>query len=194
MNDIDSLKLALRKKMINNRDSIIPAIAKSAGIIIEKKFLNSDYYKNCDIILIYVSKGNEADTFFLINKALQDGKKVAVPKVISKGIMYFYYITSIEQLSPGSMGILEPDSDLCALLDKKDVKINDIFVCPGVAFDKEGSRLGYGGGFYDRYLRMFNNKKIAFSYEIQILDSIPMGEYDEKVDVIFTESNIYGRI
>ena len=108
--------------------------------------------------------------------------------------MYFYYITSLEQLSPGSMGILEPDSDLCVLLDKNDVKSNDIFVCPGVAFDKEGSRLGYGGGFYDRYLRMFNNKKIAFAYEIQILDSIPMGEYDEKVDVIFTESNIYGRM
>ena len=102
-----------------------------------------------ETVFCYVSFRDEADTFRIIREALARGKKAAVPRVEGKHRMEFYYINSMDDLSPGYMGIPEPSEDA----ERRAVPVkNDLMVMPGAAFDRSGTRLGYGAGFYDAYL------------------------------------------
>lgn len=142
--------------------------------------------KKAKNVFIYVSFQKEVDTHSLINYFLAQGKTVAVPLVISKEKgMIAIIIDGISQLTPNKMGILEPVYDENRILQPKDI---DLLIVPGLAFDKNGGRIGYGGGFYDRYMAKVkeNVPRIAVAYDFQILDFIPMEKHDMKVDYVIT--------
>lgn len=147
-------------------------------------------FKRAEKVYTYVSLDNEIDTIMLIDYSLSLEKRVFVPRVTDKN-MEFYEISDISELSPGYMGIYEPDIN-----GKEPDYSRTGFMCmPGLAFDKSFNRIGYGGGFYDRYLSEKNNLyKVALAYECQILEKIPVEDCDVKPDMIVTEENIHRRL
>lgn len=154
-------------------------------------FSLSDYI-NANIVLIYVSCKNEVDTFRIIEKCFEDKKKVAVPKII-KNEMYFFYIDNIGQLAPGYFGILEPTTMAKYMYNEVTRASSQLLLMPGLVFDIKKNRLGYGGGFYDRFLQKNNiDNKIALAYDFQVISKqLPCDDYDIKPDKIITESKFY---
>lgn len=178
------------KKNIRNivkykRDSLSEEVKEVMDDIIFNKIVESKEYKSAKTIFVYVSFQGEVDTHKFIKYALNDTKRICVPKIISKkeGIRAVE-INSFEELKKEAYGILEPDN-----FDKKvDEKNIDLILMPGVAFDENGGRIGYGGAFYDRFLKNVSPKtlKIALAYDFQIFSKVPMEEHDIKIDGIIT--------
>lgn len=178
-------KKDLRSIVYAKRKELGSSTKRSWDSIILGRLLQNGNYKNADVIFTYISFEGEVDTIKFIERALSDGKTICVPRVISKKEgMEAYKICSINDVEKGCYGILEPKKQ-CQLINPEDI---NLIIMPGVAFDKTNGRIGYGGGFYDRYLRKVSpkTKKIALAYSFQIFDSIPVDEFDEKVDFIIT--------
>lgn len=169
---------ALRKEKIRLRSSLTEEIRKTKGDRITKQLIAHDAWKNAQDILIYASCGAEVSTYDAIDRALLEGKRVFCPKVEGKK-MEFYRIFSPGDLKPGFRGILEPDGKTAFFeipgregqraartdLQKHSstAKGNDqrtyghaLLIAPGTVFDRDGHRIGYGGGYYDRYLGQFS--------------------------------------
>ena len=140
--------------------------------------------------MFYVSFGSEVATHEMINRCFNTGKKVVVPLVDKqKRRLIPYRINSFDHdLTNGTMGILEPKKDRCREVLPKDV---DIAIVPGLAFSEDGWRIGYGGGFYDRFLRELKIKTVSLAFEMQIIDHLPFSpHYDVPVGCIVTEKRI----
>lgn len=155
--------------------------------IIFNKVINLEEYKQSDLILTYVSLKDEVDTLKLIEHSLKIGKKVAVPKCKGDNIV-FYNINTLSDLEEGSFKILEP---------KTNEVINDfsdsICIIPGIAFDNENNRIGYGRGFYDRFLENYNGIKIGLTYKECICEKIDNDINDIKMDKIIFNYNLNRR-
>ena len=189
-------KAEIRQLILQKRDSLTDdEIAKSSRTIFEK-LTNRDEYINADNILIYSSFGSEVRTDEIIPHSLAMGKKVFCPKVTDKknGQMKFVRIYSLEDLKEGFHSIREPE-----LMDTSEVFGATrefeftLVVMPGVAFDKNRGRLGYNGGFYDRFLAANPDfSTIAIAHDVQVYDGeLPQEETDIKPDIVLTESELY---
>lgn len=170
-----------------------------AGEVIGYKVLALEEYKNTDVIFIYADYNKEVKTNTIIENALKSGKRVAVPRVYmhevaaegaSSKYMKFHYITSQNDLEKGYNGIPEPKETL-PVADADTA--NALMVMPMVAFDEERNRVGYGGGFYDRYLDSHSFAyKVGIAYDEQKVDVIDdKNEQDIRPDMIITQKNIY---
>ena len=144
-------------------------------------------------MFVYASYKSEVETMELIKGALRRGKKVAVPKVDGHD-MWFYEITSWEELFPGYNGILEPQIREAAPVQPKN---SDVFLVPGAVFDLAGRRIGYGGGYYDRYWNRINSAYgatpyfMALAFDCQIRRrGVPSEKHDKKMDCIITERRV----
>ena len=183
-------KSFLRKKMLNKRDSISPKLKSIKDKKIKEKLLNLTEYKNANILLLFASFRTEVETLEIILETLKKGKIVILPKVDRKHKkLILYKIDNINELQPGYMGILEPKP----AADKKVSKeILDFILVPGVAFDENGGRIGYGGGYYDRLISNIKNRPplVAVAYEEQIIKKVPLFKHDIKVDKIVTDTRI----
>ena len=148
------------------------------------RLISQDFFYSADTVLTYVSYNQEVETHSFIDNCLSLGKTVLVPKVYGRD-MKFHRIMALSELKPGKYGILEPDNtDICE-------PEQGLMIMPGLAFDKEHHRAGYGGGFYDRYLEQhpaFYKAAVAFSF--QIVDHIETESYDLKPDCIITEQAV----
>lgn len=195
--EFDQEKEALRRKMKKLRDEIPEESRNEQNKTITNIILNTALYESAAFILSYVSFGSEVDTTELIRHAIRDGKKVYVPKILGSGVMDFFQCEDLAQLCPGAMGILEPEADPCALFPytthiSLDSAENCMILVPGLAFDKKLGRLGFGGGFYDRYLSGFRKKMaIGMAFNEQIVDEVPMGQEDVCVDLVVTPERAY---
>lgn len=182
-------KIELRKALKRERAKLAYNEIVQYSTMIHNSLYATKEYQQSDLILAYVSFSSEVGTHLLIEKALKDGKKVAVPKVFDKETMKFIYISSLKDLKPGAYDILEPTTSVTA---DSDISSNTLILLPGIGFDLKFNRLGYGGGYYDRYLAKHPNlKKIMLAYELEKVDLLPTNEYDIKSDIIITEQNIY---
>ena len=151
-------------------------------------FLKSELYKNAQTLLCYAALKGEINTDSIIEKALKDGKRVALPRCSDlDGNMDFYYVNSLLDLADGSFGIREPDVDVCEKV--KDFS-DSVCLVPALAFDKSGHRLGYGKGYYDRFIKKFIIISVGLCYNEFLSDTLPVEKHDEAVDYIATESKI----
>lgn len=183
---INQEKKTLRAEYSALRNSLTDIEAKSASIC--DLLINSDLFKNADTVLLYWSVGSEVVTHKMIDKALSDSKKVALPKCIDKdGNMLFYYVVSLSDLSNGMYGIKEPVTD--KLYDISDSC--SICLVPGLCFTKDGYRLGYGKGYYDRFLSDFQGVSVGLCFEDCLAEYLPVDMYDKKVDYVITDKRIY---
>lgn len=177
-------KIKIKRKTLASEEKY-----KFDGLIYEK-IISTVSYQKANKIFIFVSFGDEVDTHQTIYKAFQDNKQVYVPKVISKKEgMVAVKIQSFQDLKPGIMGILEPEN----VEIHEDNYEFDLAIIPGLAFDKAGGRIGYGGGYYDRFLNNVakNCRLICIGYEFQLIENIPMEAHDIRVHGIITENNFY---
>ena len=156
---------------------------------IADKLLNSPWFKDSNQLFCYVSFNQEVITNHIILTALEQNKKVAVPKIVDHE-MKFYYINSLEELKPGILGIPEPFSGEEAIPSHTE---ESLCIVPGLAFDRQRNRIGYGKGYYDKFFTKYMDKsirKIALSFDFQIYENLPAEEYDKKVDYIITPTRI----
>lgn len=183
-------KNLIRKQMKQLRADMTRTERFEKSMQIFEQLITVPEFKRADRIYTYVSMDNEIDTIMLIDYSLSLEKRVFVPRVSGKD-MEFYEISDISELSPGYMGIYEPDIN-----GKEPDYSRTGFMCmPGLAFDKSYNRIGYGGGFYDRYLSVENKLyKAALAYEAQLLESIPAQDGDVRPDMIVTEESIYRKL
>lgn len=182
-------KKDLRNIILNKRNSIDNNTKEEMDREIFNRLINLDLYKEAKNIFIYLSFGSEIDTNPIIDRALEDGKEVYIPKIYkSNKEMKAIRLNSFEDLEENSMGILEPKDD-SNFIDKENI---DLIIVPGAVFDLEGNRIGYGGGYYDRFLSNIKDKrnKVALAYDLQIVENIEAEEHDIKVDYIITNSRI----
>lgn len=187
--DIRPLKQRLREETRRWRSSIPPGEKDRLDSRIFRRLTGLREYASCRTLLTYVSKPIEVDTLALIHAALAGGKRVAVPRCVEGSRrMEFYLIRSLEDLAPQSFGVLEPLRDRCRLLT--DFR-NSICVVPAFAYDREGYRLGYGAGYYDRFLSRFSGPKIGIVYSHDMHTRLWHGRYDVPVDLIVTDARIH---
>ncbi len=152
--------------------------------IIFTKFINSSFFHNYDIFLIYISVKNEVDTMNIIRYLLDNNKKVAVP-FCNKNEMSFYFINSFDDLIEGEFGIPSVDTSVCKQISCFE---NTLCVIPAVAYDVSGYRLGYGGGYYDRFLSANKVDTLGLCYERCISQKLPHEDFDIKSDYVMTEN------
>ena len=182
-------KNEIRKIAEKIRDAIPIKEKDEKDRIIQKHLFNWELYKKSNYLFCYVSFRSEVDTFEIIRRSITQGKVVAVPKIFPKRkIMKAFVIKSIDKsLRPGEYGILEP-IDECPEADYSKL---DLIIAPGLAFTEKGERLGYGGGYYDRFLSKYPEIPVcALTYEALITDSLPVKENDIAVDYLITEKGI----
>mgnify|MGYP001488102560 FL=1 len=183
-------KNVIRKRMKQLRADMTRTERFEKSMQIFEQLITVPEFKRADRIYTYVSMDNEIDTIMLIDYSLSLEKRVFVPRVSGKD-MEFYEISDISELNPGYMGIYEPDING----REPDYSRTGFMCMPGLAFDRSYNRIGYGGGFYDRYLSVENKLyKAALAYEAQLLESIPAQDGDVRPDMIVTEENIYRKL
>lgn len=153
--------------------------------LIAESFLSSSEYTDCSALLVYVSVGIEVDTSAIISDALQKGKPVYCPRCVrGTNDMDFYLIRSLDNLVPGYYDIPEPKAEC----PKGSFDCKALCIVPALAYDGDGYRLGFGRGFYDKYLTSFPGRTVGLCYESCIRDSVFRESHDIAVDTIITEN------
>ena len=180
-------KKAMRKEFKAKRQQL-KKTSPSANNIIFNNLIKEDMFKEANCIFCYISFGTEIDTSCIIDYILASGKKLVVPKCTTdSGDMIAVEIKSRDELRDGMYGIMEPILDTPC--EKKNI---DLAIIPALAFDKSGFRLGYGKGYYDRFLEGIspNALKILIAFDAQKTDEVAMEETDVRMDLVVTEKGI----
>ena len=188
----NSSKKIIRKNIQKARDSLTFHSRLSGSQLIADKLMGLNAYKASKVILAYYPFRSEIDTTIIIQNALKQKKKIILPRVNGKKLELYYIKDLKNDLSPGSFDIMEPIPSKCVLTSYKNI---DMILVPGVGFDKNFNRLGYGGGFYDKLLEELPVKtpRIALAFSLQLIENIPIMAHDLKVDIIITEKEILRR-
>lgn len=181
-------KKELRKSVLKERSGLSQEEYRTLSESVCKRLTALNLYKKANTVFAYAAIRNEICCDILIEKAMKDGKKVALPKVLSSdgsNEMQFFYINEESALSSGFMGICEPEEDYANLAIPSE---KTLIVLPGIAFDRNFARIGYGKGFYDRYLSLYseNTQSVAVCYDFQLFDEIPTDKHDIPADAIVT--------
>jgi len=183
-------KAELRKAYTDARKAM-PAETKSElERKITQRFLKTLGYQYASGLLIYMSTAGEIDTAAIIRQAIADGKNVALPRCTEqRGVMRFHRVGSIaaDDMILNRFGLLEPNPETCPIADAAEY---GLCVVPALAFDAEGYRLGYGGGYYDRFLAEYGGIAVGLAFSGNVVKALPRGRYDKNVDLIVTEKGI----
>ena len=179
------MKSKLRKQVLQEMKAVPQKQKIAMDQALTEQFLNHPFYQEAKVIATYLSFPHEFQTQGLIDQALKDGKKVLIPKTYPKGRMGFV-VYNPQQLKKTSFGLLEPQGDL----EVVDTSRIDLIHVPGLAFTTEGYRIGYGGGYYDRYLENFAGQTMSTIYPCQI-QNFNSEDHDIPVqEVLIYEGNL----
>jgi len=180
MKSVKRKELRQKRALLENRDYL--------SDLITDIFLSTKLYKKAEVLLLYYSVGSEVSTEKIFLKALADNKRVAFPVCFDKnGVMNFYYVNDITDLEDGMYGIRAPKGGCEKFINR----VNSLCIVPGLAFDKKGYRLGYGKGYYDRFLETFNGISIGLCFDEMLEDALPTDNFDKKADYLITDKKIY---
>lgn len=191
--NIRKQKSLLRKQILEKRNQMKNSEVIDKSKVICKKVAALDEYKKSRTVLLYYPYNNEVETFSLAEMALSEGKTVAFPKselVDGKPNLDFYIVDNLDHFVNGYKGIMEPDT--FNFEPEKFMENADLCIVPGVVFSADGARIGYGKGFYDRYLTdNAPGTVIGIGFENQIVPEIGSEDTDVKMNIVVTEKNIY---
>ena len=176
-------KARLRKQFLDARDALSLDFIKITSKQIQDNLRKIDFFRSAESIGAYYSIGSEVHTQDILQEILNAGKQLSLPKVV-KNDLVFKKITSFSELEPGNFSVMEP-KDRC-----EDVKDLDVIIVPAIALTRDGFRLGYGFGYYDKFLHGKKLKTIALSYAKQIIKSFPRDDHDIKMNCIVTEDGV----
>lgn len=182
-------KQRLREERLAARETLSEQERAALDDCITQKLLATPEYAEAATVLTYVSVSSEVSTRMFIECALRDGKTVAAPRCLPGHRLEFAAITSLDQLIAAPFSLLEPAEELSALTE--DQMSNTICIVPALLVDTKGYRLGYGAGFYDRFLSTYSGKKICLAYQQNLSKTkLPHTELDVPVDMVITESAV----
>ena len=182
MSDASRLeKDKIRKKILLKRKDLLKSAVNDLSGIISRKVLSIKKIKSAKTYLVYLPINNEVDTKFIINFLIQNQKKIFVPAYIEKSWV-IGRLKNLDDLKRNQLKTLQPKKIIRA-----DISEIDVAFVPGIAFDKNGVRLGYGKGVYDRLLAGFSGAKIGLAYDFQIVDKIPKENHDLLMDKVISE-------
>ena len=177
-------KRNLRAKYRELRKNIPEQEKKRSDDLICETVMSLSCFRFADTVLIYAPIGSEVNVNKIAHRAFEARKKVAFPVCNTETHeMTFRYVSSLDELTAGSYSIPEPPADS----EIFSYNPHTLCIVPALAFDKSGFRLGYGGGYYDRFLKNFDGISLGVAYDAQIADDLPRGIYDMHVDIIVTE-------
>lgn len=186
--EINSVKRQLRERILERRKLLTRDEIGACSSQICKALFQQEYYKKATSVLIYISFDKEVDTEKLIKQMKLDHKKIYAPRIIDfdKGEMDFFQITDKTRFDISNKNIMEP------MQSESFYKQTEHTLCitPGIAFDQNKNRIGYGKGFYDRFFERISCDKIAICYDFQIVDHVPSAVNDKKMDMIISERRI----
>ncbi len=184
-------KSKLRKKIIRMRDELGPEEITRKSRMVGEKLFRLPAYHDARVVMFFLSFGSEVDTRPMVEETIERGKIALAPKTFpeSRELVPSQITDWEKDLTPGAYNIPEPRRE--ALRPYPPERI-DLLIVPGVAFDPEKKRLGYGGGYYDRFFQSLKNNTplVALAFELQILTEIPSDQWDRRVDLIITEDRI----
>ena len=190
MSDVKMLKSDLRKKFMAAREAMTPVEHLVLDGAIAARLLALPEFTAADVVVGYASDGNEVNVRSVLENALILGKKIALVRYDSTAKNYepVEFASFQEDLEPAKFGLLEPKADLPqAVLSE-----NSLWLVPAVAFDKTGTRLGRGGGFYDRMIAEYPGRKVGVFYQSQYsAELLPSAEHDQKLALAVTEDKVY---
>jgi 5-formyltetrahydrofolate cyclo-ligase len=181
-------KAALRQTILARRDAADVANRNSNSQTIMQKLCALPAYRAANVVAAYASFGSELDTSEFLARVLRDGKQLLLPRInhAQRALELRHVIDLGADLVSGVWGIREP-AERCPIMSVTNV---ELMLVPGVAFTASGARLGYGGGFYDRLLASLDRRvvSIAAAFELQMVDHLPEGPHDQRVDQVVTEA------
>ena len=194
---MEEKKRKIRQEFLKKRNNLSRDEIKSKSEKIEKELFSLPEFQRAKTVMFYVSFRSEVETEKMTRNALKLKKKIVIPVVHGEKIVVSEIKNLKKELTKGSFGIKEPKKEFRRRVNQKEI---DLVVVPGVVFDKRGGRLGYGRGYYDRFLRSKSIRSrisrsrqcalIGLAFDLQIARKIPLVEEDMKVDKIVTESGI----
>ena len=186
------MKKDFRKQVIESRKNKDSEFISINSQIITEKLLSMDCLQQANTVMLYLDFNNEVKTDQLITKLISLRKTVASPVTIKdeRKLIPYEIINLKEGINIGTYGIREPNKDLSNEIDVKNI---DVLIVPAVAYDKNCYRLGYGGGYYDRFIERLRDDAITIgiAFDLQLFDSIPKEEHDAQLNYIITESSTY---
>lgn len=184
------MKISLRKELLSKRNHISKENLEIKSKKIFENILHSNILDGKKNIMVYMDFRNEVKTENIINYLLKNNYNVILPKVnFQTGYLDLFYIDSLNDLTVSSYGILEPKVNKSSYANPENI---DLIFVPGVGFDKNFFRIGYGGGYYDKLLPQTKNCIFcALAFEEQIVEKIPYDSHDVKMDIIITEKQIF---
>jgi 5-formyltetrahydrofolate cyclo-ligase len=181
-------KRVLRSRLLAQRRSMPPDEALQRSLAVQDRVREVPGWASMRTVLVYLPFQNEVDTWELIHELWGRGVQTLAPccRPDCPGEMDLYSFRSVQDLRPGAYTIPEPDPQHCALVDPQTC---ECILIPGVGFDRQGFRLGFGGGYYDRLLARVGPKTrtIGLAYDYQILDALPRDTHDQSVQVVCTD-------
>lgn len=185
--DLRTRKDTARRLALARRTRLSRAERREASAAITERLFALSDVSAARTLLAYASTPAEASTDQIVGRALAEGRTVLLPYVAGPGELRAAPIDSLADLAPGYRGIREP-----AARAPVDASTADVVLVPGVAFDTAGRRLGYGGGFYDAFLASLPRRvvRIGIAFDVQVVDEVPAGEGDERVDLVVTEVRV----
>jgi 5-formyltetrahydrofolate cyclo-ligase len=172
--------------MLAARRALAPSAVAEMSAAIQQHLLELDEFKSAGVVHAYVgAKANEVRTERIVAETLRLGRRLAVPRVAGDHLVH-HMIRGPSELHPSRFGLLEPDP-AAPRVDPGEI---DLVVVPGLAFDRSGARLGFGRGYYDRFLSQVSGAKAALLYTLQLVDDVPVGDQDVPVDLLVTELGV----
>jgi 5-formyltetrahydrofolate cyclo-ligase len=182
--DISARKATMRRLVLARRARLTPDERAAHAIALVDNVLALEEVAQARAVLAFVAISTEVPTDALLRAVLDSGKTLLLPYVSDEGAMQAAAVASMEELEPGYRGIPEPSTKAPLSISEADA-----IVLPGVAFDERGGRLGYGGGFYDRFLdSAAGASRIGICFDVQMVEEVPMVEHDHRVDIVVTEA------
>jgi 5-formyltetrahydrofolate cyclo-ligase len=184
-------KKELRENALRIRNGFTKQQVSDSSYEIVSKLLNHPWYRECRTLFTYVSMDNEVQTHSLIEEAISDGKRVCVPRVVPKEHMVAVPIRNLaDDLKKGFFNVLEPMAQLQPVSHQE----IDLVIVPGLVYDREGYRIGYGGGYYDKYLEIIPSRchTVGLAFHTLITDRIQREAHDKKVMLVITEQELIG--
>lgn len=174
--------------MRSRLDTLSPEDRRKKSLKIQEKLFKLDAFRTARTVCFYVGTDKEIDTVPMIEESIRGGKRVLLPRVNleNKELKLFEIKNVRTELSPGALGILEPDPAKTRAASPSDI---DCIVVPGLAFDTSNRRLGRGAGFYDRFLERLHSDtfKVALAFSFQVFPEIPHEPHDRSMDAVLTE-------
>jgi 5-formyltetrahydrofolate cyclo-ligase len=181
-------KNIIRKEMKERLTGLTKPNYEDYSYKIARNLFNEDDWKQAEVIGITISKEPEVDTYQIIRRAWESGKVVVAPKCHPKEkVLSFHKITRFSQLESVFYGLLEPIEEHTTEVKSDDI---NLLIVPGLAYTREGYRLGFGGGYYDRYLPDFKGKTISLAFHFQVLPQFPIEKHDIPVSKLITNDEV----